>query len=287
MFIPFQFGRFTVVDRIRSGGMSEVLEGQYINQDGDMVKVAIKRPLPTADNNNQLMLMFWEECSLLERVDHAIFPGFIASGMVSGCPFLAMELVHGVTLRTLTDYCISSGRKIPHMAWVLIATELAEAIAYLHSIQTIEGKPTLHGDITPSNVMLDVEGRPRLIDLGIASGISNGTIDVNIRNRDYWPPYLNRDNRKPAQDMDTYAIARVLKECLSVEPIPDHLEGFDCLQNILTNALDPSGLYNYKDARQFAQDLQSCLDLSQLEELRGLFADLVAEVRTPAWARKV
>jgi serine/threonine protein kinase len=279
VFIPFQLGRFTVVDRVRAGGMSEVLEGQYITDDGEMMKVAIKRPLPTPDESHQLMLMFWEECALMERVDHDLFPKFICSGITTGVPYLAMEFVKGKDLRLLLDELRNNNLNVSPMAWVLVAAQLSEAVAYLHSLQTNQKKPILHGDISPRNIMLDREGIPRLLDLGIASRFSNGDIPYNPNNI-FQPPYLANDDTKPTQDLDTYAIARVLLECLggtSLKSI-EELGLPKPLQATLNRALDPEGKNNYIDARELATDLQVSLNFKRIDEFRDELSKLV---RTP------
>jgi serine/threonine protein kinase len=71
--------------------------------------------------------------------------------------FLVCELIDGCSLAYLVDMqneVLQKGR-------LRILTELAEAIAYLHEHKWI------HRDVCPRNVLIDKEGRVKLIDFGL------------------------------------------------------------------------------------------------------------------------
>ena len=276
MFIPFQLGRYTVSGRIRTGGMSEVFEGQFVDADGDLARIAIKRPLPEAAPDPRLLLMFWEECSLMERISHEVFPRFIESGMASGQPYLAMELLRGIRLREFLNERGEGSPGANPATWVLAAAEIADAAHSLHCLRTEGGRTILHGDINPSNIMIDAKGRIRLIDLGVAAGISRGISGVLPGHRRYHPPYLARDVDNPGVDLDTWAIAQVLVECLDGRDASVVMaRGLpEALGMVLSNALDSGGMYVYKDAAQFALDLRSFIRDDRIPEMRRELAAL-------------
>jgi len=270
LFIPFQLGRYTVMDRVRVGGMSEVVEARFVDDEGEQVRVALKRPLPEVSPDPRLQMVFWEECALMERVRHPAFPRFIESGMAGGQSYMAMELLLGRRLRDLISERTEGGIGANAATWVLVAAELAEASHSLHGLRGEAGRTILHGDINPSNIMIDVEGRVRLIDLGVAAGINRGAMDMLPGHRLYHPPYLPRDAAAPDVDLDTYAVARVLVECLaghdaaiaSARGLPEDLV------TVLSNALDAGGLYVYKDASHLARDLRSFIREDRIPEMR-------------------
>jgi serine/threonine protein kinase len=277
MFIPFQLGRYTVTDRVRVGGMSEVLEGRFVDEEGDLARIAIKRPLPEATPDPRLMMMFWEECALMERVRHPAFPRFIESGMAAGQPYLAMELLKGKRGRDLLNARTEGTLGANAATWVLVAAEIAEAAHSLHGLQGEGARRILHGDITPSNVMIDQDGRIRLLDLGISAGIARGLSEMLPGHRLYHPPYLPLDIENPEEDLDTYAIARVLVECLDGQDasiartrgLPEELV------TVLSNALDPGGMYVYKDAANLAHDLRSFIREDRISEMRTELQKLI------------
>jgi eukaryotic-like serine/threonine-protein kinase len=71
--------------------------------------------------------------------------------------FLVMELVEGRTLRSL----LSDGPLEPKRI-VELGTQLAEALEAAHS------RGVFHGDIKPENIVVQPDGRPKLLDFGVA-----------------------------------------------------------------------------------------------------------------------
>ena len=270
MFIPFQFGKYTVTDRVRFGGMAEVLEGSFIDDEGDLARVAIKRPLPEANPDPRMIMMFWEECALMERVRHPSFPKFIESGMAGGQPYLAMEFLRGRRLRDILNTRPEGSVGANAATWVLVAAEIAEGAHSLHELRAERDKTVIHGDINPSNIMIDLNGMVRIIDLGVAAGIARGITDVLTGNRMYHPPYLARDEANPDVDLDTYGIARVLVECLAGQDSSvARTRGLpETLVTVLSNAMDPGGMFVYKDAAQLALEFRSFIREDRIPEMR-------------------
>ena len=73
-------------------------------------------------------------------------------------PFLAMEFVPGKPL----DGLIKAGAALPLKDKLRIAAGVAEALDHAHA------KGIVHRDVKPGNVMITEDGRPKLMDFGIA-----------------------------------------------------------------------------------------------------------------------
>ena len=97
------------------------------------------------------------EGRLLATLEHRGLVRVFDVGVFEGRPYLVLEYVPGRTL----EQCYERERPKPSEA-ARLACEVAQVLAYAHS------RGVTHGDVTPRNVMIDAEGRARLIDFGLA-----------------------------------------------------------------------------------------------------------------------
>ena len=91
-------------------------------------------------------------------------------GEADGRPFIAMQLVDGVTLSRLLRAVTKNGDRIPLPIVRLIGTGLCEALSYAHALTDGQGQPlrVVHRDVTPGNVLVSRNGAVLLTDFGIA-----------------------------------------------------------------------------------------------------------------------
>jgi serine/threonine protein kinase len=168
--------------------------------------VAVKLFTPPTDEVALARLS--AEARLLAGLSH---PGLLRVFDVStaaGRPYLVMQLVSGVTLRTM----INRG-PMPAAVVAQLGVRLAETLQYIHS------RGVVHRDIKPSNVLLG-DGSCYLADFGIAKALGAARITSSghcVGTAAYLAPEqvagLEAD---PAADI--YALGLVLLECLTGRP---------------------------------------------------------------------
>src|SRR5512141_448398 len=93
--------RYTVTERVDSGGMAEVFRGVAESLQGFKKNVAIKRILPNLTKNKKFISMFLDEARLSLHLQHANIVSIFdigvapAEGDAAGAYFIVMEYVDG------------------------------------------------------------------------------------------------------------------------------------------------------------------------------------------------
>ena len=149
-----RLGPWQLVRRIGSGGMGEVFEAQ--RSDGSFEqRAAIKLLQAGAVAQHE---RFHTERGILARLEHPGISRLLDGGVTEdGRPWMAMELVAGVPI---TTYCLQSGATLVER--LRLFEQVCEAVAYAHRHLVV------HRDLKPANILVDGDGRVRLLDFGIA-----------------------------------------------------------------------------------------------------------------------
>ncbi|MEU5819724.1 MULTISPECIES: serine/threonine-protein kinase [Streptomyces] len=194
-------GRYRLDELLGSGGAADVHRGLDLRMRRP-VAVKVFRPDACLDAEES-----WRsEAEILARLHH---PGLVTAfdaGHHDGRAFLVMQLIEGTTLKNH----IAGGPLTPDAAAALGAG-LAQALAHAHEAGIV------HRDVKPSNILLDAERRPYLVDFGISRPLDATTRtapDTLVGTAAYLSPeqVLGRPVGRPA---DIYALGLVLLECLT------------------------------------------------------------------------
>ncbi len=165
-------GPYELLKRLSSGGMGEVFVARLANGgQGDRL-VAVKLMLAYLTQETESVNRFLDEVRLAARMEHPNVVKIFDVGMSDSRPWLAMELVEGVSLYALLERCRQRGEVLPLPVVRRIAQGLLEALSYAHGL---DGLQVIHRDVSPANVLLSVEGAVRLTDFGLARAKSNYT----------------------------------------------------------------------------------------------------------------
>lgn len=147
-------GTWRVVRPLGRGGMGEVHEveradGQYEQ------RAALKRlALPRGDDGQR----FLTERRILAMLEHPGIARMIDGGLLTdGQPYMVMEYVEGLPIERWCHKHAATPRQC-----VELVLQACEAVAHAHA------RLIVHRDIKPSNLLVDDDGRVRLIDFGVA-----------------------------------------------------------------------------------------------------------------------
>jgi len=160
---------YDLIDRVGRGGMGSVYAA-YQRATGR--RVAVKFLLSAATATEAARRRFEREVELAARLQHPNIVSVLDSGIHQGQYYYVMEFVDGLPL----DQAVSLGRCDAREALRLIAV-VCDAVDYAHQ------RGVLHRDLKPSNILIDADGRPHLLDFGLAKAFdpdSNGGLEVTL-----------------------------------------------------------------------------------------------------------
>ena len=192
--IPSRIGAWDIIRPIGEGGMARVFEASRSASDGKQ-RAAIKI-LSRGINSEWAEQNFQREIGILARLEDPRLSRLIDWGITEQhTPWLAMELVEGQHIDQACDQ-----RKISLQSRIEIMLEVIRAITHAHQ-QLI-----VHGDIKPSNVLLDDSDHVRVLDFGI-SRLSNSNPEKQIESAQAYtlnyasPEQLLNEPIGPASDI--------------------------------------------------------------------------------------
>jgi len=167
---PSQFGRYTLVQRLATGGMAEVFKAKILSTHGFEKLLVIKRILPNLAADKTFVSMFIDEAKLTAQLIHPKIVQVTDFGEEQGQYFIALEFVDGFDGLGLLRSAAQKHVRLPIPICMWIASEVLDALDYAHNAKDGEGKPMhlVHRDISPSNVFIARRGDVKLGDFGIA-----------------------------------------------------------------------------------------------------------------------
>ena len=160
---------YAVIEEIGRGGMGVVYKA---------LQLATKRPVALkflasgVHASGRARRRFEREVELAAALDHPGIVRVLESGQADGRPYCAMEFVNGQPLhRYLERHDLSVIEKLG------LFSRIAEAVQYAHH------RAVVHRDLKPSNIMVEPEGRPRILDFGLARFADSERVGVKDSTR--------------------------------------------------------------------------------------------------------
>ncbi|MFI6639428.1 PQQ-binding-like beta-propeller repeat protein [Streptomyces sp. NPDC050504] len=195
---PRRIGPFEVLGRLGAGGMGLV----YLARSASGRRVAIKTVRTELAEDQLFRHRFSREVEAARAVSGFYTAAVVDADAKAAVPWLATAYVPAPSLEEIINEC----GPLPAQAVRWLAAGIAEAL------QSIHGAGLVHRDLKPSNVLV-VEDGPRVIDFGIASGVSNTRLtmtNVAVGTPAYMSPEQARDSRSVTGASDVFSLGSTL-----------------------------------------------------------------------------
>ena len=145
---------YRITAALRAGGMGEVWRATDTKLGRD---IALKLLPKEFVGDPQRLERFEREARAVASLNHPHIVTIFSVEEAEGVRFLTMELIEG---RSLDKLIPEGGLELG--LFLELATPLAEAISAAHD------KSVIHRDLKPANVMVDADGRLKVLDFGLA-----------------------------------------------------------------------------------------------------------------------
>ncbi len=204
-------GNYRVLDRLGAGAMGVVFMAEHMDM---RRQVAVKVLALSPDHDARILRRFYSEMRAVSQLHHPNIVGALDAGKCQGTGrdsqvlhYFVMEYVPG---QDLEEWVQARGALAPVQACDL-AHQIAAALAEAHEHDLV------HRDIKPSNIRVTPEGQAKLLDFGLARGLSNrltqpGTI---LGTMDFMAPEQVVDASTVDIRADIYGLGGTLFWCLT------------------------------------------------------------------------
>ncbi|MGE5189692.1 MAG: protein kinase domain-containing protein [Gemmatimonadota bacterium] len=271
---PARLGKYEVLRKIASGGMSEVWLCRLSGEAGFEKKVAVKVVHPRLSGDSRFRDRFAREARIAASLSHQNLVQVFDFGRDGDCCYLAMEYLPGWNLGQAAAQARLRGAPVPLPAWRYWLEGVLAGLGYLHS------RGIVHCDISPSNILLSRGGAVKIADFGIARGARRAPGGAEAREGKFSymsPEQAHGEDATYSSDLFSAAVVAAelflpgrLFEGRSPEEIMDRVRGFDPgrmsagvfprdVDGLLRKALAGKREDRYPDADAFVDALRAAV----------------------------
>ena len=203
-----RIGAYIIVRELGHGGMATVYLGA--RADGYFEKeVAIKILKPVGGNTTELLDRFRAEREVLASLDHPNIAALFDAGTTpDGLPYFVMEYVPGIPV---TSYVAEH-----HLS---IRERLALFLKICAAVEVAHRRRVVHRDLKRSNILVNAEGEPKLLDFGIAKLIEENPHALTATGQQRLTPISASPEQARGDEVtrasDIYALGALLYEILT------------------------------------------------------------------------
>jgi len=174
--------------------------------------IALKVMLEHLAGRDDSRAAFMREARTTALLRHPNLVEIYDVGEEDGRPWIAMELVRGVSLSALLKKLRPAGRLDQDEA-AEIVRQAALGLHYAHEVKGREGETLglVHRDVSPQNIMVSETGHAKVVDFGLAKVTAKAeTVTATIKGKLRYMPPEQLKSQKLDRRTDVFALGAVL-----------------------------------------------------------------------------
>ena len=212
--IGTDLGGVKIVSLIGEGGMGRVYEARQERPDRTVAVKVIRQGI----TSEKTLRRFEREAEFLAKLQHPGIAQIYVVGSYSSdygdVPFYVMEFI--ADAKPITNYCFEKSLSLTDR--LRLFAEVCEAVSHGHD------RGIIHRDLKPGNILIDGQGKPRVIDFGVArstdSDLTLTSLKTDSGNLVGTAQYMSPEQFGPSPDdldprADVYSLGVVLYELLA------------------------------------------------------------------------
>ncbi len=208
----FFLGKYKLLGHIATGGMSSVYLAEHTRMhDKRAIKVLPKARVKDAS----YLARFQLEAQAIASLNHPNIVTAYDIDNIDDVHFIVMEYVEGVDLQALV-------KRDGPLDFALAADLIAQAA---HGLHHAHSKGVIHRDVKPANLLLDLNNRVRLLDMGLALVTAGDNESLTVANNenvlgtaDYLAPEQALNSHTVDHRADIYSLGCTLYYLLTGKP---------------------------------------------------------------------
>ncbi|HLY07732.1 MAG TPA: protein kinase [Planctomycetota bacterium] len=206
--MPKTVGKYQVLGTVGRGGMGEVFKAYQ----PDLHRhVAIKTLLSGEQASEEFLQRFQREARMAAMLSHPNIVPIYDIGAEGKLHYIVMEYVEGRSLKQLLEE-----KRLDPDKCLRIAYTVARALQFAHDHKVV------HRDIKPANLILDKQGRVKILDFGLARSLDGKGLTASS-SMVGTPYYMSPEQAFGAPEeldhrTDLYSLGAVLYEMLTGRP---------------------------------------------------------------------
>ena len=199
--------------------MGEVFLARQEGPAGFSRPAVVKRVLTHFAANREFVQMFLDEARLAGNLAHPNIVQIFELGEADGAWFIAMEYLHGRSLRAMQGHSITNHQPLNAVHVARMISQALCGLQYAHTLVAENGTrlEVVHRDISPDNLFVGFNGVVKVLDFGIAKAANaSATTRAGVLKGKsaYMSPEQLRGEKVDGR-ADIYAVGVVLYELLA------------------------------------------------------------------------